>query len=42
MPAGTVTFAGIAVMLVLVSAPACPVPAWRASRLQPGRALAVD
>jgi ABC-type antimicrobial peptide transport system permease subunit len=35
-------FAGVALMLLLVSVIACAVPAWRASRLDPMEALRTE
>jgi putative ABC transport system permease protein len=41
-PLDPVVFASVAAMLLLVAALACMVPAWRASRLDPMRALRTE
>jgi putative ABC transport system permease protein len=41
-PLDSAVFAGVAMMLMLVAALACLVPAWRASRLEPTQALRAE
>ena len=41
-PLDPLVFAGVAGMLLVVAALACGLPAWRASRVEPMRALRVE